>query len=324
MKKLVFLFFFISVFILSTSPAQSQTIILKTGKIIEGKIIEQTNTAITVELFGIPVTYPLDTVKSIDGKKLIPFSPKKSLPENPAVHDEKKNMPLPKKETENPHYMQGLTYLKNNQWDEAIAAFDKAILTSPRDAEIYLARGRSYKEKGDYDRAIADYTKAITITPFSEKAYLYRGITCVMTNILGRALSDFNRAIEINPRYAAAYYNRGIFYHRQGKYPEAIADYSHVLELDPNADTYLNRGTAQFEIGLVDEAIADYNKALKIKPDFFSVHFNKALACQKAGRIKDAITAYKNFLLFAPPSEKATRELAKEKIEELRNGTGIK
>ena len=59
----------IGVLALSIDPGYAETVILKSGKTVEGKLIEKTNMYIKIDLQGVPVTYFLDEIESIDGKK---------------------------------------------------------------------------------------------------------------------------------------------------------------------------------------------------------------------------------------------------------------
>lgn len=72
-KKFLFLFL---AFLLSSSFAFAETIVLKTGKTIEGKILEQNESSINVDIEGVTLTYYLDEIQSIDGKEVTPVSVK--------------------------------------------------------------------------------------------------------------------------------------------------------------------------------------------------------------------------------------------------------
>jgi len=58
---------------------------------------------------------------------------------------------------------QGVAYYKKAQYEQAIAAFNKALEINPRNADAYMGRGRAYELKGEYDKAIADHGKALEI-----------------------------------------------------------------------------------------------------------------------------------------------------------------
>ncbi|MEW6009010.1 MAG: hypothetical protein AB1629_05180 [Candidatus Omnitrophota bacterium] len=84
MKKTFLILFFV---LFITSPIFAETIILKSGKIIEAKIIEKTDKNIKVDFYGVPLTYFLDEIQSIGGAKVEVAQPvgtidKKKLLEN--------------------------------------------------------------------------------------------------------------------------------------------------------------------------------------------------------------------------------------------------
>ncbi|MFA6282429.1 MAG: hypothetical protein WCY05_08040 [Candidatus Omnitrophota bacterium] len=79
---LLLLFIFPSVF--------AETIVLKSGKTIEGKILEKTDKYIKVDTEGIAITYYLDDIASIDGNSAM-FSSKQVAPIQNKVVTEKQN-----------------------------------------------------------------------------------------------------------------------------------------------------------------------------------------------------------------------------------------
>ena len=85
---------------------------------------------------------------------------------------------------------------------------------------------------------------------------------------------------------------------------------------------YINRGILYVKKGMYDKAINDFNKAIEANPESANAYFNKALVCEKAGRVNDAIEAYKNFIKFATPQLSTYVEGAKDRIAELQNSTG--
>jgi hypothetical protein len=77
--------FLISVILLTTSVyfpilTYAETIILKSGKTIEGKLIEKTDKYIKIDFYGVPLTYYIDEIKSIDGVDISFQSSIKTLP----------------------------------------------------------------------------------------------------------------------------------------------------------------------------------------------------------------------------------------------------
>lgn len=69
MKKKILILVFLLLF--SASLSSAETIQLKSGKTIEGKIVEKTDKYIKVDIgIGVPITYFLDDIVSIDGQEI--------------------------------------------------------------------------------------------------------------------------------------------------------------------------------------------------------------------------------------------------------------
>ncbi len=106
----------------------------------------------------------------------------------------------------------GVEASENDNYDEAIADFTKALEIDPNYAKAYGNRGITYAEKGQPDEAIADFNKALQINPKDAEAYTYRGWAYAYKGQFDQAITDYNKAIEINPKLTEAYLNRGVAY----------------------------------------------------------------------------------------------------------------
>ena len=73
------------------------------------------------------------------------------------------------------YYLAGLQHHERGNYEDAIAAYSKAIELDPDDAEFYYRRGRSKHFLGEHQAAISDYDKAIEIEPEFSGAYHNRG-----------------------------------------------------------------------------------------------------------------------------------------------------
>jgi len=60
----------VSIFLFSMPSIFAETIVLKSGKIVEGKIIDKTDKSIKVGIEDVPITYYFDQIESIDGNKI--------------------------------------------------------------------------------------------------------------------------------------------------------------------------------------------------------------------------------------------------------------
>ena len=158
--------------------------------------------------------------------------------------------------------------------------------TASKNAEGYTLRGTAYLSQGKYDQAIAECTKAIELDPKNAGGYTARGRVYYMKEKYDLAIADYTKAIEINLMNIDAYYGGEISYDYQ------ILSFRFGVAFDPK-------------------------KVVEIKSKNVDVYFAKALACEKAGRLREAKEEYGAFIKNAPPQDVKRIENAKQKVKGL-------
>src|SRR5262245_16470440 len=68
----------------------------------------------------------------------------------------------------------GMTALVRGNPDDALTAFERAILLAPNSADAYYGRGCARQSKGDVDAAIEDFNHALALDPKHPEAYVNR------------------------------------------------------------------------------------------------------------------------------------------------------
>ena len=68
----------------------------------------------------------------------------------------------------------------------------------------------------DFDRALADFNRAIKLEPNNAVVYLNRCVVYQRSKDADGALADYNRAIELEPKQAFAYGNLAFVYMSKG------------------------------------------------------------------------------------------------------------
>jgi len=199
------------------------------------------------------------------------------------------------------HFNQGLTYLDEDKYDEAIIEFTNSLKLDPYSTVTYTNRGIAYRQKGMSDQAIADFKSAIELDPNQAKAYCNRGLTYDDKGEYDRATADFSKAIELNPDYIIAYFNRGITHNNKGEKDRAISDFDKVIELAPNyTSAYLNRGNIYINKREYDRAITDYNKVIELKPNTVKAYYNRGSAYLDLGEYDRAIADFNKVIGLNP------------------------
>ena len=187
----------------------------------------------------------------------------------------------------------GLVKTKMRKYDQAIEAFDQALLLDSANAEILVNRGTVYYYKEQFEQALTDLNTALEINPKESNAFnalaLLRAdqgryseaLTLVeealqiesfqpyFLNNRGyirlklddpKAVEDINKSIVIDPKNGWAYRNKALWYMKQNQYREAIT----LLEKAEKMDNFIDRiyyyqGVCYVNLDLTDEACAAWS-----------------------------------------------------------------
>jgi tetratricopeptide (TPR) repeat protein len=184
------------------------------------------------------------------------------------------------------HHFRGRGLTEQKQFDEAIAAHDRAIQLDPERPQFYVERGRTYLEqarsypvigRNKLTIALADLDKAVAMNPALAAAHYTRGVVHLELRDPDKAMTDLNTAVALNRRFAPAYGVRGRVFAQKGDHDRAIADYSKALEFDPkHAETWYRRGASWKGKGVFDQALADLSEAIRLAPTVADAYAERA------------------------------------------------
>jgi tetratricopeptide (TPR) repeat protein len=203
--------------------------------------------------------------------------------------------------TINPQYAKAFTnrgnvYGELDEFEKAIADYDKSISLNPEDSIVVVAlnnRGLAYLGQGQFDAAISDFTQAIELDPQDADLFNNRGITYIQMGMYDQAIADFDQAIVLNSQDAVSFYNRGLAYHDQGMLQLAIANHNQAISLDNQyVDALIDRGNTYDKLGEYDLGIADYNQAIEVDPQNANAYFNRGIAREDQGDYIKAMSDY--------------------------------
>jgi tetratricopeptide (TPR) repeat protein len=116
-----------------------------------------------------------------------------------------------------------------------------------------------------YDAALADFNRAIELNPKYDKVITQRGETYRLMKQYDAALADFNRAIELDTKYAWAIARRGQTYQAMEQYDAALADFNQALKIDDKSDwDFYCRGTIHLKLRQRVKAKKDFEVAIEL------------------------------------------------------------
>ena len=98
----------------------------------------------------------------------------------------------------------GILYAANEQYQEAVKDYERAMKLYPKFGAIYVNRGNLFFLGQSYDSAILEYTKALNMDLRQDHvAYLNRGMAYEKLGKLSNAESDYRLAIELAPEWSS-------------------------------------------------------------------------------------------------------------------------
>lgn len=204
------------------------------------------------------------------------------------------------------HVESGDSFFNEGNYTSALAEYNKAAKSEPKDAMAYLGRARVRFLSEQDEMALADVNKAIELNPDSVPAYEFRSWLRCASKDYEDALADIDKAIALQPEDITLYISRGEIYREKGDSARGFADiekgmkspraqakineislygrmlihgdkateekefarYCEILEINPEAERALrNRAGIYAEQENFEAAIADYTKLIELNPD---------------------------------------------------------
>jgi tetratricopeptide (TPR) repeat protein len=175
---------------------------------------------------------------------------------------------------------------------EAIAAFQRALLTYPEHANSWFNLGLLFRQGRRPQEALVCYQRALNLGIASpEQVHLNRGV--IYADYLRQddeAERELRTALAIQPSFIPAMLNLANIQEDRGRRDEAMELYRRVLEIDPLCTLALARyANMQPPAGCDAELIGRLQAALR-RPDLSRT--DQALLCFALGRALDAGGAY--------------------------------
>ena len=155
-----------------------------------------------------------------------------------------------------------------------LVAPEATAQANPDSAQAQFELGNAYVQAGQWDQALAAFQKAIELDPNFQGAYANLGVVYYQLEKLDLATSQYKKALELDPNDGDVAYNLGALYLQQALLNsnppnpdllnQAIAQLEHARELDPNlAEPYFSLGVAYNALNQKEEAIQAFETFLE-------------------------------------------------------------
>ena len=140
--------------------------------------------------------------------------------------------------TDNPDWMRwnnlGIGYLDQQQYDEAIHAFEQVVRLRPDYKDGYTNLGLTYIEWEKYDEARGPLDKALSLHPDDARALYYMALVERRQRHSEAELADLQKVVEQFPQSRDARRELGISYYQQHHADEAMEQFKALQAIDPD------------------------------------------------------------------------------------------
>lgn len=178
-------------------------------------------------------------------------------------------------------YNLGLFYLNQNQVDESVKYFVKALSLDTNYYLAYNALGLAHSMKGRLSESAKAYEKCLEVSPMFTEARNNLGTVYQEMNLLDKAEEEFKKALlDLNfQNRELPYFNLARLHVIQGRLDEAYDEVQKSLQAQPRLAMAQNlKGIILEKRNNLAEAIAAYEQAVKIVPEDLVFNYNLAVA----------------------------------------------
>ena len=211
------------------------------------------------------------------------------------------------------YYQAGSALFNQKKYEEALAAYDKALQLKPTMREAYIDIYQIYRVLNRNDEAAATMKKLIRQDPGYVQGYLNLSWISSLSDQPEAAVEAARQATKLDPKESNGFTNMCRAYNDLKRYDSAVQACNDALRLKPgDGETFFYLGRAKDAQKKANDATLYYDKAVvglteytRQNPDNADGYYLLGNAFYATGQPKKAITAYQKTLELMPRYVKA-------------------
>jgi tetratricopeptide (TPR) repeat protein len=202
-------------------------------------------------------------------------------------------------------------YSELDQYDEAIANYEKSLAANKDLTEIYVPLGILYYQNGDIAKADAMLTKALASSATSAETQFFLGLVRSSQGRNDEAAAAFQQAKTLDAKMEEAFFQSGEVLSRLKRHTEAIADYERAVALRPAYfEAWLGLADAYYEVKNYPKALEAYKQATRLKNDNWEAYLGLAESYRFTEDFNQAKANYDNAGMFLKRQKDFNKETA--------------
>lgn len=204
---------------------------------------------------------------------------------------------------------QAEVFIKQEEWEKAIKACDRALSINPMVAEAHKLMGNVLQYMGNPADSISCYVEALVLNPHYPEVYANLGTVYSTLEDWEQAFSYYCKAVELKPDFQGGYRHLVKAWKRLGQPKEDLSAIRQAMKVVPEIfapEEHCQMGNHLLNQGKEEDAIACFNTALNQQADCTQAHQSLAKVLEKQGNWEQAVKHYTQVLDASAPSTKTT------------------
>ena len=177
-----------------------------------------------------------------------------------------------------------IAYFNTGYYDKRVAELNERLRVRPEDREARWELGRTHALLGQTADAVAEFTELLRYHPSDIPSLVQLGLAERTNGDLDRALGYLERALTLDPSSSVVNFYIGEVLYNRGVNEGALAALRRAVELNPhNPDAYYLMGFVLGDMGRHEEAREVTRRAIQLNPTLSRAQANLAIDQSRDG-----------------------------------------
>ena len=188
------------------------------------------------------------------------------------------------------HFLLGQCYFFTERWVEAVDTLEPIWVQESGDLTYLYVLGIAAEKAERKDLSDRALTRLAEVGGDSPEVHLLIGKAKLNLEAYDDAIGELKAAIAANPKLPFAHFYLGMAHSKKGNYQQAVEAFQQDIALEPDVVfDYDELGNAFFMLENDTEAIKAYEQALKLEPRMLDAHLGLAKVFQRQGQYEKAL-----------------------------------
>ncbi len=193
------------------------------------------------------------------------------------------------------------TWRQSSLYHDAGTLFTHIIAHNPDARGAHHNLGDWFYKQEQYEEALAAYRIAVEQRPYFAPLRNQMGLTFDKLNQYENAEEQYRTSVKITPRFVHGMNNLASVLARQEKYQESLKYYRKMLAMDANyINSHIGMGFVLAKLNRLEEAEAHYQKALQRNPRFPDTLDHLSALRMKQQRYEEALEFFQTLIAVQP------------------------